>query len=88
MRRIIVAARCNKCDCAGVLRAIRIGMNSLVQLGRGAERERPKKSGRDESGNESTGMRFHAAFHLRVIFYPPGVLRKKFRHDRHLRFEL
>ena len=85
---MIVAARCDECDCTGVLRAIRIRMHSLVQLGRGAERERPKKSGRDESGNEITGMRFHAAFHLRVIFYPPGVLRKKFRHDRHLRFEL
>ena len=74
---MIVAARCDECDCAGVLRAIRIGVHALVQLRRSAERERPKKSDRDESSNEITGLRFHAVFHLRVSFYPPGALGKR-----------
>lgn len=60
-----------------MFRAIRIRMDQFVQLRRGTERERPKKSGRDESGNKIAGIRFHAAFHLRVIFCPPGVFRKE-----------
>jgi hypothetical protein len=47
-----------------------------MQLRYGGEHDRPKKSDRNESGSEITGMRFRAVSHLRVSFSPRGVLRK------------
>jgi hypothetical protein len=48
-RRMIVAAGGNDGDCARVIGTIRIPMNALVQLGRSAQCQRPKKSQAKES---------------------------------------
>ena len=64
-RCVIEISGSDKCDCARVICPIRVGMNPLMQLRRGAERERPKKSGDGENADKSTRAR--AAFHWRRL---------------------
>jgi len=52
--RMIVTTRGNNRDRAGVIATICVPMNALVQLGRSAQRQRPKKSQAKESSDNGT----------------------------------
>jgi len=54
LRRVVITTRCDQCDRAYVITAIRVPVNTAVQSRRKADQERPAKSCKQNAGNKSS----------------------------------
>jgi hypothetical protein len=84
MSSMIVAARCDHGDRAGVLDAIRIVVKALMQLRRSTQRKRAEKCRENANCNKRASMisRTREPAHFDGSLSPTHVFGKKFLRDR------